>query len=146
LTGTACFDARWTRRTGDQLKGLQGYRLFDHYIHLAADRVAKSGRFKVVLDDQQALLKSGECPDTAFYVGWYSLRKYVDAFAWKPGSVGYHIASFECETLRKEGSTVWCKRMLEEGIAATIGPVAEPYVETFPIPEVFFGLLVLKRD
>jgi len=142
LTGTACFDARWTRRTGDQLKGLQGYGLFDHYIHLAADRVAKSGRFKVVLDGKQALLKSGECPDTALYVGWYSLRKYVDAFAWKPGSVGYHIASFECETLRKEGSNVWCKRMLEEGIAATIGPVAEPYVETFPIPEVFFGLVL----
>ena len=142
LTGNACFDARWTRRTGDRLKDLHGYELYDHYIHLAADRAEKSGRFKVILDDKPALFQTGECPDAALYVGWYSLRKYVDAFAWKPGSVGYHIASFECETLRKEGSTVWCKRMLEEGIAATIGPVAEPYVEAFPVPEVFFGLVL----
>jgi uncharacterized protein (TIGR03790 family) len=29
--------------------------------------------------------------------------------------------------------------MLEKGIAATVGPVAEPYLESFPQPEVFFG-------
>jgi hypothetical protein len=32
--------------------------------------------------------------------------------------------------------------MLEKGIAATIGPVGEPYVQAFPVPEVFFGLLL----
>lgn len=32
--------------------------------------------------------------------------------------------------------------MLEEGAAAVIGPVDEPYVQAFPVPEVFFGLLV----
>jgi len=32
--------------------------------------------------------------------------------------------------------------MIEEGIAATIGPVAEPYVSAFPIPEIFFNYLV----
>jgi hypothetical protein len=31
--------------------------------------------------------------------------------------------------------------MLEKGAAATLGPVGEPYVESFPLPEVFFGLL-----
>jgi hypothetical protein len=36
---------------------------------------------------------------------------------------------------------VWCKRMLEEGIAATIGPVAEPYIEAFPLPDLFFDIL-----
>jgi len=32
--------------------------------------------------------------------------------------------------------------MLDNGIAATIGPVSEPYVSAFPLPEVFFGFLV----
>ena len=50
------------------------------------------------------------------------------------------IASSECATLKQKGSQVWCKRMLEEGAAAVIGPVDEPYVQAFPVPEVFFGL------
>jgi uncharacterized protein (TIGR03790 family) len=31
--------------------------------------------------------------------------------------------------------------MIEEGVCATVGPVAEPYVQAFPMPEVFFGFL-----
>jgi hypothetical protein len=31
--------------------------------------------------------------------------------------------------------------MLEEGVAATIGPVGEPYVQSFPLPEIFFKYL-----
>ncbi|MFC1820066.1 TIGR03790 family protein, partial [Thermodesulfobacteriota bacterium] len=37
---------------------------------------------------------------------------------------------------------VWCKMMLEKGVAATIGPVNEPYVQAFPIPELFFRFLL----
>lgn len=55
--------------------------------------------------------------------------------------MGYHIASSECTTLRDEKSSVWCKMMLEKGVAATIGPVYEPYVQAFPLPEVFFTFL-----
>jgi uncharacterized protein (TIGR03790 family) len=32
--------------------------------------------------------------------------------------------------------------MLEEGVSATVGPTSEPYVQAFPLPEIFFGLLV----
>jgi uncharacterized protein (TIGR03790 family) len=32
--------------------------------------------------------------------------------------------------------------MIEDGVVATVGPVWEPYVQAFPIPELFFGLLV----
>jgi hypothetical protein len=32
--------------------------------------------------------------------------------------------------------------MIEKGVVATLGPVGEPYVEAFPPPEVFFGLLI----
>jgi uncharacterized protein (TIGR03790 family) len=142
LTGTAYFDARWAKPSGDKLKDLKGYALYDHFIHQAAERVANSGRLRVVLDDQPALFQPGQAPDAALYCGWYSLGQYIDAFVWKPGSVGYHIASAECTTLKKEGSSVWCKRMLEEGVAATVGPVAEPYLQAFPVPEIFFDLLL----
>jgi uncharacterized protein (TIGR03790 family) len=32
--------------------------------------------------------------------------------------------------------------MLEEGVAATLGPVGEPYVQAFPVPEAFFAFLL----
>lgn len=31
--------------------------------------------------------------------------------------------------------------MLEKGVAATVGPVYEPYVQGFPLPELFFSRL-----
>ena len=31
--------------------------------------------------------------------------------------------------------------MLEKGVAATAGHVGEPYVQAFPVPEIFFGFL-----
>lgn len=142
LTGTAYFDARWKEPDSDKLKG---YALYDKSIHRAAGRVKTSGRTKVVVNDKTSLFKSGEAPGAALYCGWYSLAKYVDAFEWRPGAVGYHIASSECRTLKRGGSQVWCKRMLEEGAAATVGPSSEPYVQAFPLPEIFFGLLVDGR-
>jgi uncharacterized protein (TIGR03790 family) len=32
--------------------------------------------------------------------------------------------------------------MLEKGVAATLGPVNEPYIQAFPLPEVFFTILL----
>jgi uncharacterized protein (TIGR03790 family) len=138
LTGTAYFDARY-KAPGD--KKVTGYGLYDKSIYLAADRIRKKKVMPVVLEDTQKLFQSGSCPQAALYCGWYSLGRYVDAFEWVPGAIGYHIASMECQTLRKGGSQVWCKRMLEEGVAVTIGPVGEPYVQAFPLPEIFFGVL-----
>jgi len=143
LTGKAYFDARWPRPTEEnKTKTDVGYGFYDRSIHRAADLVKKSGRLPVVVNDRQELFQPGECPDAALYCGWYSLAKYVDAFKWRPGSVGYHIASSECQTLKQRESQVWCKRMLEEGIAATLGPVGEPYVRAFPVPELFFEFLL----
>jgi len=101
----------------------------------------KENRINVVLNDDNTLFQKGQCPDAALYCGWYSLAKYIDAFKWTKGSVGYHIASSECTTLKREQSQVWCKKMLDNGIAATIGPVGEPYVQAFPVPEIFFNFL-----
>jgi len=137
LKGKAYFDARWP----DPGKSdLTGYAYYDASLHKAAARASQL--METVLDEKESLFQPGECDAAALYCGWYSLGKYIDAFKWAPGSIGYHIASQECETLRQPGSTVWCKMMLEKGIAATVGPVGEPYVEAFPVPEVFFGLLM----
>ncbi len=139
LQGKAYFDARWP--LPDEKK-LQGYDLYDASIHRAAELTSKISGLPVHLNQEKQLFQAGEAPHAAIYCGWYSLGKYVDAFTWQRGAVGYHIASSECKTLKKAGSQVWCKRMLEDGVAATIGPVAEPYVQGFPIPELFFSYLL----
>lgn len=140
LRGVAYFDARW-KAPGD-IKELSGYRLYDAAIHHAESLVKKSMRMRVVAEDTSRLFHSGECSHAALYCGWYSLAQYVDAFQWVQGAVGYHIASAECTTLKKKNSRVWCKKMLEKGIAATIGPVYEPYVQAFPLPDIFFSTLI----
>jgi uncharacterized protein (TIGR03790 family) len=142
LKGVAYFDAR-SPDPGN--KQLSGYPFYDRALYLTARLVEKSGRMPVVLDGKERLFQPGECPTAALYCGWYSLGNYVDAFTWVKGAVGYHIASAECITLKEKGSRVWCKMMLEKGVAATLGPVAEPYVEAFPPPDLFFGLLLDGR-
>ena len=146
LHGKAYFDARWPdpgdKPASPSGKEVTGYAFYDKAIHNAAHLVEKSQRMSVVLDSQEALFQPGQCPDAALYCGWYSLAHYVDAFTWVRGAVGYHIASAECSTLKNKRSQVWCKMMLEKGVAATLGPVAEPYIQAFPLPDLFFPLLV----
>ncbi len=142
LSGRAYFDARWPKPAAEP-KG--GYEFYDAAIHNAAAIVSASGRMPVTLESTGRLFQPGECPEAALYCGWYSLGQYVGAFSWVPGAIGCHIASSECATLRLAGSQVWCKRMLEEGAAAVIGPVDEPYAQAFPLPDLFFGLLIAGR-
>ena len=142
VTGKAYFDARWPRP--EKRNKLAPYNFYDNALHEAGLDLAQAG-LQVVLDQQTQLFQPGQAPEAALYCGWYSVGRYVDAFAWQPGAVAYHIASSECTTLKRPGSQVWCKRLLEEGVAATIGPVAEPYVQAFPVPSLFFNFLVRQR-
>jgi uncharacterized protein (TIGR03790 family) len=137
LDGKAYFDARWP---SSRKKELLGYKFYDNSIHRAAAEVGK--RMEVVLDDKDELFAKNSCPKAALYCGWYSLGRYIDSFAWQQGAIGYHIASAECSSLKNIKRPLWCLKMLEKGIAATIGPVYEPYVQGFPLPEIFFSLLV----
>jgi uncharacterized protein (TIGR03790 family) len=137
LHGKAYFDARYPRSSA---KDLKSYARYDQSIYRAAEVVEASGRMPVVVNEEARLFGKGEAPDAALYCGWYSLARYVDAFDWAPGAIGYHIASLECRTLQGDGK-YWCKSMLEDGVAATIGPVAEPYLYAFPVPELFFKAL-----
>jgi uncharacterized protein (TIGR03790 family) len=138
LHGIAYFDARWPPPPKDA-KNLKGYRLYDASLYKAAKVVAK--RMPVKLEETQALFPPGSAPRAALYAGWYSLGHYIDSFTWVRGAIGYHIASSECTTLRNPNSNIWCVQILEHGAAATIGPVYEPYVQGFPLPEIFFAAL-----
>jgi uncharacterized protein (TIGR03790 family) len=141
LSGVFYLDARGLK--GQAAPG--SFVWFDqHLLHLAG-LLKKYSEMKVVLDTQPAVFPPGSCPDAALYCGWYSLATYVPAFKWNQGAVGYHVASAEATTLKKPGAQVWCKRMLEEGVAATLGPVAEPYLVSFPLPDQFFPLLMTGR-
>ena len=141
LGGSVYLDARGiSPREGHMRKG--SYGDYDQAIRDLASLLQDRTRLDVDLDDRKELFQEGDCPDTGLYCGWYSLGKYVDAFEFVPGAVGYHIASAEAVTLRNPDSNAWCKRMLEDGICATLGPVHEPYLTAFPRPDEFFAALL----
>ena len=141
LKGVAYFDARYPKLPKTYLSA---YQVYDLSLRKAANFFKKSGCMPVVLNTSAKLFQPGECPSAALYCGWYSLRKYVDAFEWNKGAVAYHIASGECTSLKKENRE-WCRMLLKDGVAATLGPVAEPYLQAFPPPEIFFPLLASGR-
>jgi uncharacterized protein (TIGR03790 family) len=137
LSGKMYLDARG-------LKGRGPYALFDERIRKAAEALQDS-KIEVVLDNRPSLFGPGEAPDAALYCGWYSLAKYVDAFEWVKGAVGYHVASAEAVSLHDRSRKYWVKSMIERGVIGTIGPVAEPYLQSFPPPEIFFPLLLTGK-
>lgn len=135
LHGVAYFDARG-------LHGADAYSLFDHDIRVTARYLKKHAAINVVINDTPALLQAKNCPRAALYCGWYSVHHYVDSCQWLPGCVGYHVASFELTTLHNPADTGWCINMLKHGVVGTLGAVAEPYLQAFPKPSVFFPLLL----
>ena len=138
LAGTVYIDARG-------LKPDQGHGLYDQNLRDLAQMLWDHTDLTVRLDNRSELFGPGRCPQTMLYCGWYSLRRYVDAFEFVPGAVGYHIASFEAISLKGPNEQGWCKRLLDDGMTATLGPVGEPYLQSFPLPEEFFGLLLTGR-
>jgi uncharacterized protein (TIGR03790 family) len=146
LTGKIYLDARGIGKRDQPNVAAGSYADYDRALLATADGVTKLyPEQEVVLDEEPALFQPGTCPDAALYCGWYSLAKYIDAFEWKPGAVAYHLASSEASTLRNEQSQVWCKRLLEDGVCATIGPVYEPYLMAFPRPSDFFAELMAGK-
>lgn len=134
LTGNFYLDARG-------LTGKDAYSIFDGDIRKTA-QMLKKGFIPVVLDNKSELFAPGAALSAALYCGWYSLGKYIDAFEWSRGAVGYHVASAEAVSLHNPKSTIWVKSMLERGVIATLGPVSEPYLTTFPLPSLFFQLFM----
>jgi uncharacterized protein (TIGR03790 family) len=141
LKGKAYFDGRGLAKAEDQVQP-GTHPDFDKSVVQTANIVKQYGTLEVVLNENAELFQPGACPNAAIYCGWYSLANYVDAFDWSKGAVAYHIASGEADTLHKPDSNVWCKKMLEDGVCATMGPVQEHPIIAFPRPEQFFLLLL----
>jgi uncharacterized protein (TIGR03790 family) len=142
LRGKVYIDTRGMGKLDDANVMPGSYADYDRSLLVTAKGIDEQTDLEVVTDTSPQLFQSGACPDAALYCGWYSLAKYVDAFDWKPGAVAYHLASNEAQTLRDPASQVWCKKLLEDGVCATIGPVYEPYLGSFPRPNEFFSLLL----
>lgn len=115
---------------------------YDRSLLRLADVIKSRSKLEVIEEKTEKLFPIDSCPDTALYCGWYSLKKYIDAFDFVDGAVGYHIASWEAVDLRDANSTQWCPAMLKNGITATLGAVSEPYLNAFPLPDDFFGQLL----
>lgn len=142
LQGTAYFDARGLKAKDPT----DTYGVYDQSLRDAAEVVKERSEYRVVLDDVEATLsKRGSAPDVALYIGWYRLRSYEDAFTFKPGAIGYHMASAEAITVHDRGERGWCKNALERGITATLGSVGEPYLDAFPEPARFTNLLLTGK-
>ena len=123
-----------------------GYAPFDEQLRQLARYLEKTGRLEVVHDDESGIITATDAgpavEGVALYVGWYRLRDYEPALAFVPGAVGYHVASHEMKSLRSKGETGWAAGLLRDGVAATLGPVDEPYLSAFPPPAAFFPLLM----
>ena len=142
LTGKVYLDARGIAKKPDEQVQSGSYADFDVALLQTAVILQKESKLPVTLNEQPELFQPGDCPDAAVYCGWYSLGKYVDAFTFKRGAIAYHLASNEAQTLRDPDSEVWCKKLLDDGVCATIGPVNEPYLSAFPRPNEFLPLLM----
>ena len=134
LSGKVYLDARGKTGSDD-------YSKFDQDIRKTA-MILQKGSLPVVLDNRPQVFQEGDAPEAALYCGWYSIAKYIDAFEWSKGAIGYHVASSEAVSIHNPKSKYWVKSMLEKGVIGTLGPVAEPYLGAFPLPSVFFPLLM----
>jgi len=134
LNGVVYIDSRGIKRNHKYYS--MGY--FDQSLRDLAVLARRRTNMKVVLDQNDSVFGVNQCPKAAIYCGWYSLKKYVDAFDFVDGAVGYHIASLEAVDLRDPAGNQWCPAMLRDGITASIGAVAEPYLHAFPEPRAFF--------
>lgn len=144
LSGRVVIDSR-----GMDLKSVnaadRGYAPYDEKLRRLAELVRAKTKLSLIHDDGPEVLGPAVGKDVALYCGWYKLRNYVPSCTFMPGAVGFHIASFEMISLRNPGEKGWCRGLLNDGIASTLGAVDEPTLGAFPDPEEFFGVLMTGR-
>ena len=139
LSGRIVIDARGigydTKKDGPT-----GYGAYDESMRETA-RLFEKTDLPVTLDTKGPVLAAGAAKGVALYCGWYSHANFVDCCEYVPGAVAWHLASSEAVTLRRPDTKVWYPNLLKRGVAATVGPVAEPYTVGFPKPAEFFSML-----
>ena len=116
------------------------YGLGDRMITNAAVAAKRLG-FETFVDNQSATLGVGyPLSQVALYVGWYDSGVtgpfYRASVEFQPGAFAYHLHSFSAANLRS-ASENWVGPLLARGATATMGCVAEPYLEFTPNPAMF---------
>lgn len=144
LKGRVVLDARGLVAREASVKA-GGYAWYDQSISRLAELIRTKTKLPLLYDESPTVLAAGSAKDVALYCGWYSVRNYVPACQLNPGSVGFHVASFEMVSLRREEEKGWVRGLLNDGIAATLGPVQEPYLAAFPLADDFFPLLLTGK-
>ncbi|HEV2687426.1 MAG TPA: TIGR03790 family protein, partial [Bryobacteraceae bacterium] len=121
------------------------YGPYDQTIRNLAGQLKEHTKLKVTYDDKEALFAAHSLKDIAVYCGWYSVRNYVPPGQFNAGAVGFHVASFELVTLRTPGEKGWVRGLQNDGAVATVGAVDEPYLQSFPLADEFFPLLLCGK-
>lgn len=141
LTGRFAIDSRGL--TQRKASGeVDTYGQFDVKLRDLSALLQRTNAMPVIIDTSPDVFKAQSVKNVALYCGWYSVRNYVPAFAFNPGAIGFHIASYEMVSLRNAEEKGWARGMLNDGISSTLGPVDEPYLGAFPDPMDFFPLLL----
>ncbi len=145
LDGTIAIDSGAFPEHHDDIGKPDPFREFDRdLVHLFLLARTK-GNLPATLDDKPEVFAPHSIKNVALYAGWYSLRRYVPGCDFVPGAVGYHIASLEMVGLHGDQETGWVHGLLNDGVVATVGAVAEPYLAAFPKPSDFFPLLMTGK-
>ena len=140
LKGEFYIDARGMKPDATELSK------FDQKLRDLGWMIREDSKMSVEVENTEfRLSKPGDATNVALYIGWYKLRDYEDGFKFNPGSVGFHVASEEAADLHDPSEKGWCKNALDRGLGATLGAVAEPYLDAFPHPIEFYGLLMTGR-
>jgi uncharacterized protein (TIGR03790 family) len=143
IQGIIAIDARGLPPI-DAKGNLDPYGQFDQTLRNLAYLVRTTTDLKIKLDDQDLVFPAHSVKNVAFYCGWYSVQNYIPGCDFNRGAVGYHVASYELVTLHTP-STRWVRGLLNDGVVATLGSVAEPGLEAFPKPDEFFPLLLTGK-
>ena len=139
LEGPFVIDARGRTDTNS-------YGIYDHGLRRLHNLVESKTKLKVIFDDKEALIRPHSIQEPiALYCGWYSLRNYEPPGPFATGSVAVHVASFELVSLHAPNERGWVRGLLSDGVCATLGPVAEPYLQSFPAADEFFPLLLTGK-
>jgi uncharacterized protein (TIGR03790 family) len=124
---------------------VQSYGEYDETLRRLAKLLKEKTGLPIVFDDQKPVLRAGSVKDVGVYVGWYAVRNYIPSCVFRPGAVGFHVASLEMISLKAAGERGWVAGLLNDGISATLGAVAEPYLHSFPKADEFFPLLLTGK-
>lgn len=144
LNGRLVVDSRGLA-THDPAGKEDPFGMFDERMRTLAKLVREKSSLPVTLDEQPNVLSPNSVQDVGLYCGWYSVSNYVPGMKFNRGAVGYHVASFEMVSLHGLPASGWVRGLLQDGVVGTVGPVAEPFLHSFPLPEEFFPLLLTGK-